>query len=210
MKNKKAFFQTGKKDIYYFADNLELCRKLLDGGAKIIQLREKNIDDRGFYNLAERMLSLVRTYNEAILIINDRVEAALELKADGVHIGQKDENFHKVINRLPDDMIVGVSAHNIKEALDAEQAGATYLGVGAAFSTPTKPDASVIGIENLRSIVKAVSVPVVAIGGISLENIQSVIKTGAQFYAIISQINNAKDISARMAEFFKLIRKKES
>lgn len=210
MKNKKAFFQTGKKDIYCFADNLELCRKLLDGGAKIIQLREKNIDDRGFYNLAERMLSLVRTYNEAILIINDRVEAALELKADGVHIGQKDENFHKVINRLPDDMIVGVSAHNIKEALDAEQAGATYLGVGAAFSTPTKPDASVIGIEGLRSIVKAVSVPVVAIGGISLENIQSVIKTGAQFYAIISQINNAKDISARMAEFFKLIREKES
>lgn len=210
MKNKKAFFQTGKKDIYCFADNLELCRKLLDGGAKIIQLREKNIDDRGFYNLAERMLSLVRTYNEAILIINDRVEAALELKADGVHIGQEDENFHKVINRLPDDMIVGVSAHNTKEALDAEQAGATYLGVGAAFSTPTKPDASVIGIEDLRSIVKAVSVPVVAIGGISLENIQSVIKTGAQFYAIISQINNAKDISARMAEFFKLIREKES
>ncbi len=205
MKQKKEFFSTSRKDIYCFADNMEICRKLLTGGAKIIQLRNKHIDDTAFKNLAREMLSLVRSFDDAILIINDRVDIATEIMADGIHIGLEDENYREVITRVPDNMIVGVSVDTVKEAVEAEQAGAAYVGAGAVFPTLTKTDAVVIGIDELHNIVRAVKVPVVAIGGISMENIQQVMETGAQYYAIISEINNSQDIPARLNEFFTII-----
>ncbi len=208
MKDKKEFFSTNRKDIYCFADNTDVCRKLLTGGAKIIQLRNKHIDDTAFKNLAGEMLSLVRSSDDAILIINDRADIAVEIMADGIHIGLEDENYREVIRRVPDNMIVGVSVDTAKEAVDAEQAGAAYVGAGSVFPTPTKTDAVVIGIDELHNIVKAVKIPVVAIGGISMENIQQVMEAGAQYYAIISEINNSKDISARLNDFFTMIKGK--
>jgi thiamine-phosphate diphosphorylase len=206
MKAGKSYFSYQAREIYCFADTLALCDKLLDGGAKIIQLRNKHLDDRSFYALAGTMLSHVRRHDNAILIVNDRVDIALEIDADGIHIGQGDENHHEVIRRLPDDMIIGISVSSVREALDAEHAGATYIGAGAVFSTSTKPDAEIIGLEGVSNIVSAVNIPVVALGGISLDNIRQVVQTGARYYGIISQINEAEDISARLNEFFTVIK----
>ncbi len=202
----KTLFRN-KKDIYCFADNMSICKNLLRGGAKIIQLRDKHTDDKAFYNMAREMLPVIRTFDDAILIINDRVDIAVDIRADGIHIGQKDENYQEVIRRVPDNMIVGVSVDTVKEAVEAEQAGASYLGAGSVFPTPTKDDAVVIGIDGLRSIVQAVKIPVVAIGGISMENIQQVMETGTHYYAIISEINNSQDIPARLNDFFTIIGK---
>jgi len=205
MKNRKTFSDTLNREIYCFADTIPLCKKLLDGGAKIIQLRDKHADNKTFYQMAIEMLSLVRQYDETIFIINDWVEIAREIKADGIHIGQKNENFHEVLARVPDDMIVGVSVNTVNQAVEAEKAGASYIGAGSVFPTPTKSDATVIGINVLHDIVKSVSIPVAAIGGITLQNIQQVVGTGVRYFAMISEVNNAKDISARLKELFEIL-----
>ncbi|CAN2046773.1 Thiamine-phosphate synthase [Candidatus Magnetomoraceae bacterium gMMP-1] len=205
MINKKNFFNTKKKDIYCFADNIKLCKTLLDAGAKIIQLRDKKKNNKQFYNVASEMISLVKNY-DAVLIINDRVDIAMSLGADGIHIGQQDENYHKVIKQAPDNMIIGVSVTSVDQAIKAQNAGADYLGAGAVFPTSTKSDAHIIGVNTLREIIKAVNIPIVAIGGISLKNIKKVMKAGADYYAVISEINSAKDVSARLNDFFKAIK----
>ena len=205
MKNRKAFSKTINRGIYCFADTLPLCKKLLDGGAKVIQLRDKHADNKAFYQKAIEMLSLVRQYDETIFIINDRVDIALKIKADGIHIGQEDENFHEVLACLPDDMIIGVSVDTVHQAVEAEKAGASYIGAGSVFPTPTKSDATVIGINALRDIVKSVSIPVVAIGGITLQNIRQAMETGVRYFAMISEVNNTKDISARLKELFEIL-----
>jgi thiamine-phosphate pyrophosphorylase len=204
MKNRRAFSNISR--IYCFADNLPLCKKLLDGGAKIIQLRDKYSDDNAFYHSAKEMLSLVRHYDDAIFIINDRVDIALEINADGIHIGQEDENFYNVLRRVPDEMIVGVSVDNAPQAIEAEKAGASYIGAGSVFPTPSKSDAKLIGINALRDIVKSVNIPIAAIGGITLNNIREVMETGVQYFAMISEINTAKDISARLKELSEILK----
>jgi thiamine-phosphate diphosphorylase len=201
----KQLFNKLYYNLYCFADNIYLCQKLMESGAKIIQLRAKKLPDDDFQLLAKEIMQLIRYYPETLLIVNDRVEIALQVQAHGIHIGQTDENFRDIIKRAPSEMIVGVSATNVEQSIMAEQAGATYIGAGAIFQTATKSDADVIGIEELGRIVKAITIPVVAIGGISIENIHQVIHAGAQYYAIISHINNAPDISKRIKEFEKII-----
>ncbi len=203
MKSKRAFSNISR--IYCFADNLPLCKKLLDGGAKIIQFRDKQADDNFFYQSAKEMLSLVRQYDDAILIINDRVDIALEVNADGIHIGQEDENFYNVLDRVPNEMIVGVSVDTAAQAIEAEKTGASYIGAGSVFPTPSKSDAKIIGINALRDIVKSVNIPIVAIGGISLKNIREVMETGVQYFAMISEINTAQNISARLKELAEIL-----
>lgn len=206
MENKKPFFKTIISGIYCFADTPALCKRLLEGGARIIQFRDKNADDKTFFKNAVEMVSLVRRFDGAVLIINDRVDIAVDVMADGVHIGQKDEDIHSVLARLPGDMIVGVSANTVKKAYEAEMAGASYIGAGSVFPTPTKPDATVIGIDALRKIVKSVKIPVVAIGGITLKNIRQVVEAGAQCIAMISEINNAEDIPSRLRALSKILK----
>jgi thiamine-phosphate pyrophosphorylase len=205
MKSKKELFLRGKNQIYCFADNLALCQKLLAAGARIIQFRNKTADDRLFYQVAKEMLLLVRVYKHAILIINDRVDIALQLKADGIHLGQTDESYINVIKRIPDEMIIGVSVDNEREAIEAENAGANYLGAGAVFPTVTKPDAPVMGVAILRKIVQSVNIPVVAVGGISLDNINEVIKTGVPYIGIISQLNNDNNLPGKFRQFYALM-----
>ena len=190
----------GLSGIYCFADNLTLCRKLLEGGAKIIQLRDKKADDRSFARLAADMLAMTKAY-DAVLIINDRVKIAIDIGADGIHVGQKDEQYREVIRRVPENMIVGVSVDTVGQAVDAQKAGATYLGAGSVFPTLTKSDAVIIGLETLHKIVGSVTIPVAAIGGITLENIREVAQTGVRYFAIISAINSAENIRERLNEF---------
>jgi len=203
--NLKDHFIHTLSGMYCFADTPELCDRLLQAGARIIQLREKKLDDQRFFELGRAMLKRVRRFEGAVLIVNDRVDVALRLEAHGIHIGQEDERCRRVIQKAPPNMIVGVSVDNAEQAGIAESAGADYLGAGAVFSTATKADAPVIGIDGLQSIVNSVKIPVAAIGGITLKNLPRVIETGARYYAVISELNSAPDISLRYREFLEAI-----
>ena len=193
-------FSRKKRSLYCFADSAILCRSLLDGGARIIQLRAKSLGDRAFRQLAEEMQAMIRSFPEpATFIINDRADIAMDIGADGLHLGQGDADYRPVIKAAPPGMIVGVSVRNTDEALDAQHAGAAYVGAGAVFPTDTKSDAHLIGLEELHRIVAVTTLPVVAIGGIGHENIDMVVEAGAHYFAIISDINQSPDISARIS-----------
>ena len=166
MRNAVDIFLRTPARIYCFADTVELCRTLLDAGARVIQLRHKTADDAAFGRAVE-MLDCVRSYEDAVLIVNDRVDIALDIGADGIHVGQEDRDCREVVRRAPASMIVGVSARYPDVARSAAAAGATYVGAGAVFATPTKPEAVVIGLKGLQAVVAAVDIPVVAIGGIT-------------------------------------------
>jgi thiamine-phosphate pyrophosphorylase len=196
MTNPKEKFYRSATRIYCFADTVALCEKLLNAGARVIQLRNKSADDKTFRNIAAEMLTHVRRFDDAVLIVNDRVEIAIEIGADGIHVGQKDEDYRSVIRRVPEGMIAGVSARYPDLAEAAVRAGATYVGTGAVFSTPTKPDAKVIGLDGLLAVVERVTIPVVAVGGISEKNIRQVLSTGVRYCAMISEINRAVDVKA--------------
>ncbi len=199
MKPDSPVFSREKRSLYCFADSLPLCRSLLDGGARIIQLRAKKLNDSVFHKLAEEMQMMIRRFpGPAALIINDRVDIALDIQADGLHLGQDDSDYRSVIKAAPPGMIIGVSVGNSAEALDAQAAGADYVGAGAVFPTATKSDAQLIGLEELRRIVAATRIPVVAIGGIGHANIDLVVEAGAHYFAVISDINQSADISARI------------
>jgi thiamine-phosphate pyrophosphorylase len=201
MTARKARFSAEGKELYCFADTLALCDALLAAGARIIQLREKTLGDAAFLRLAGQMADRVRRHPDAVFIVNDRVAAALAVGADGVHIGQEDADYRDVLQRVPPGMLVGVSVDTVDQALAAQAAGADYLGAGAVFATPTKKDARVIGLHGLQTITAAVSIPVAAIGGISLDNIRQVDAAGARYFAIISQINQTGDIAGRLRAF---------
>lgn len=201
MESRFPFFSRQHRALYCFADSLPLCQSLLDSGARIIQLRAKQLDDRAFLELAEAMQALVRSCSEpAVLIVNDRAEIAVEIGADGVHLGQNDSDYRKVISAVSPGMIVGVSVHNTVQALEAQKAGATYVGAGAVFPTVTKSDAQLIGLDGLARIVKATRIPVVAIGGIGYDNVAQVIKAGAHYCAVISDINDSANRAVRLAD----------
>jgi thiamine-phosphate pyrophosphorylase len=197
----KEIFQRGPTRIYCFADNVVLCRTLLAAGARVIQLRHKTADDAAFRRLAAEMLICVRSFEDAVLIVNDRVDIALEVAADGVHVGQEDLDFKEVIRRARPSMIVGVSARYPHEARAAAAAGATYVGAGAIFATPTKPEAIVIGLQGLQAVMAAVDIPVVAIGGITQTTVRPVLSTGARYCAVISGINDDPDPAAALRRF---------
>lgn len=200
MKPKFPVFDRNQRSLYCFADSLPLCKSLLDGGARIIQLRAKGLTDSGFRELAEEMQAMIGSFPEpATLIINDRADIALDIAADGLHLGQSDSDYRRVIKAAPAEMIVGVSVHTAAQAIEAQNAGATYVGAGAVFSTITKSDALLIGLEELERIVATTKIPVVAIGGIGYENIDQVVRAGAHYFAIISDINQSADIPFRIS-----------
>ncbi len=166
----------------------------LKGGVTCLQLREKDLTYQDFLNQAQCLKPLCQQYGVP-LIINDNVEVALACDADGVHIGQTDMSAKQVRQILGSDKIVGVSAKTVKQALRAEADGADYLGVGAFFGTSTKGDAVLIDRAVASQICQAVSIPVVAIGGITLNNIDQLAGNGIAGAAIISAIFSADDIA---------------
>ncbi|MEI3362341.1 MAG: thiamine phosphate synthase [Oscillospiraceae bacterium] len=154
------------------------------GGADIVQLREKHLDPQAFLTEAKRFVALCREQG-ALSIINDSAEIAAQAGADGVHVGQGDLEASHARALLGPDKLIGVSAHTVEEALRAQAAGADYLGVGAAFVTGTKADASPISRETIRAITAAVNIPVVAIGGISQNNILQLKGCGLDGVAVV-------------------------
>jgi thiamine-phosphate diphosphorylase len=165
----------------------------LKGGATCIQLREKELDDDTFLEEALLIKKLCRVYHVPF-IINDNVDIAIQCGADGIHVGQSDMETGNVRKLVGDDMILGVSAQTVEQAVLAEQNGADYLGVGAVFSTSTKLDADMVSYDTLKAICDAVSIPVVAIGGIYKYNIMELAETGVDGVALISAIFASSDI----------------
>ena len=165
----------------------------LDGGATFLQLREKNLDDAHFLEEAREQQALCRERGVPF-IVNDNVDVALAMGADGIHVGQHDMEAGDVRRLLGPDRILGVSAQTVEQALLAQERGADYLGVGAVFPTGSKDDADDVSFEELRAICEAVTIPVVAIGGISLSNVKKLAGSGICGIAVISAIFAQKDI----------------
>lgn len=169
---------------------LYIVEEAVKGGVTIVQLREKLSNGQTFFEKAKKLKELLRRY-QVPLIINDRIDVALAIGADGVHIGQSDLPLKAVREIVPKSMIVGVSVSTVEEALEAEENGATYLGVGAVFPTKSKADAEVLPTGMLDSIIEKVPIPIVAIGGIQLENVAQIQGKNIAGIAVVSGIMKA-------------------
>lgn len=183
----------GKMSLY------EQVEATLQNGATCIQIREKELGDETFLEEAKEMAALCKRYHVP-LIINDNVEIAIACHADGIHVGQEDMKASDVRKRVGEDMIIGVSAHTVEEALEAVENGADYLGLGAVFTTSTKADVDVMPFETLKEICAAVNVPTVAIGGFSKENVMKLSGSGVDGVAVISAIFGAENPGKATAE----------
>jgi thiamine-phosphate pyrophosphorylase len=173
-----------------------VVRQILDGGAKMVQLRAKTMAPRDFLQLARSARGLTKSH-DCRLIINDRADIALACDADGVHLGQEDLPLHAA-RKIIGQKLIGISTHDADQAKEAETGGADYIGFGPMFGTTTKETGiSARGVEMLRQIRAAVKLPIVAIGGIKEENVQSVWRAGADSAAIISDILGAEDATAK-------------
>lgn len=173
------------------------------GGASIVQLREKHLEDEPFLAEARRFADLCRRLG-AVSIINDRADIALAAGADGVHVGQSDLEAGRARALLGPHKIVGVSAHSPEEARRARKAGADYLGCGAAFATGTKADAKPIPRETIRAVTAAAGIPVVAIGGVSRENVLELKGLGLSGVAVVSGLFGQEDVERAARELLEL------
>ena len=198
-----------KKDLLLYAvtdrawlNGETLCsqvEKAIKGGATFIQLREKNLDQKHFLEEALEIQKLCKKYNVPF-VINDNVEIAKEIDADGVHVGQSDMEAGDVRKKLGKDKIIGVSAQTVEQAVMAEKHGADYLGVGAVFPTSSKDDAQEVDYETLKAICQAVQIPVIAIGGINAQNVDRLKGSGICGVAVISAIFAQEDIKEAAKE----------
>jgi len=183
-----------------FSDPIQLAKSLFNGGARLLQVRNKKGSARELLNQVESILSLAP--KDAEVIVNDRVDVALIAGAGGVHLGQTDLPAIEARQILGPNRIIGVSTHNLEQALEAARLPVDYLAVGPIFPTATKenPD-PVVGLEKLGAICKAVRKPVVAIGGIKLQDAAAVLAAGAQSVAVIHDVLGAPHIPERVGEW---------
>lgn len=189
-------------------DPLDLARSYLLGGASILQLRDKKRREtssayRRFVESARGIISLKEEFSFLFLVNDDlEVARALDSQADGIHVGQDDPSIESCRESLGPGKLIGYSSHSLEEALEAERRGADYVAFGAIYPTPTKgPGHPVQGLERLKEVVKALRIPVVAIGGIGRHNIEEVLATGVASVAMISALAQARD-QAEEARFF--------
>ncbi len=189
--------------------HIDVASDALQGGAQVIQFRDKYREGKELYEIAHAMKERCRAHG-ALFIVNDRVDVAILVGADGVHVGQNDLPAAKVRDFIGDSMILGVSATTLEEANRAEGDGADYIGFGPVFEArATKPDTvSPLGLDTLREVCSASSIPVIAIGGIGLDNAVQVMDTGASGVAIISAIVSADDITQTTRRFRALVGKR--
>ena len=178
---------------------IDVVEESLDGGVTMVQLREKDLAEDQFLEEAKELQTLCRR-RHIPFIVNDNVDIAKAMDADGVHVGQSDMEALDVRAKLGPDKIIGVSAQTVEQALLAERHGADYLGVGAVFPTGSKDDAEDVSYDTLKAICKAVSIPVVAIGGISHANVAQLAGSGICGVAVISAIYAARDIKSAAAD----------
>jgi thiamine-phosphate pyrophosphorylase len=171
---------------------------LLNGGAKLLQLRAKDLTSNEFYRLAIEVRELTRQAG-CLLIVNDRVDIAMASQADGVHLGQEDLPLETARKLMGEQKMIGISTHDLRQAQEAASAGADYIGFGPIFGTATKDTGySARGVEMLREVCAAVKIPVVAIGGITEDNVNQVWNAGADAAAMIGDLMGAKDGTAKV------------
>ncbi len=182
------------------ADDVE---KAIKGGATMVQLREKALNDEEFLKEAFEIKAVCNRYNVPF-IINDNVEVAVKCGADGVHVGQSDLEAGKTRAMVGENVLLGVSAQTVEMAIAAEKAGADYLGVGSVFTTSTKLDADSVSYDTLQAICRAVSIPVVAIGGITKDNLPQLAGSGIVGVAVVSAIFAQEDIESATRELAEL------
>ncbi len=178
---------------------VDAVRESLEGGVTFLQLREKELDEERFYEEAVQLQELARKY-KVPFVVNDNVDIAVRMDADGVHVGQNDMEAGDVRALIGPDKILGVSAQTVEQAVLAEERGADYLGVGAVFSTGSKDDAVEVSFETLKAICEAVSIPVIAIGGITQENTAELAGSGICGIAVISAIFAKENIRKAAAD----------
>lgn len=184
---------------------LSVCEDVLSNGATFLQIREKDLDANSFEAEAARLKALCARY-KVPYVVNDSVEIAMAIDADGVHVGQSDIKGRDIRSMIGPDKILGISAGTIEEAIAAEKAGADYIGVGAVFATGTKKNARNLSIEALKEISSAVSIPVVAIGGINEKNLMELKGSGVDGVAVVSAIFAAEDPGKATARLLELAR----
>jgi len=186
---------------------VDTARKAIRGGAKAIQLRDKQHAKGELLTTAQKLKDLCHK-SDTLFIVNDYLDIAIAAEADGIHIGQGDLPLSVVRKELPIDKVIGLSTTTLAQAQKAEAEGADYVAVGSIFPSPTKTSAKVVGLEGLRRIKQAISIPVVAIGGISQENIGEVMSYGADSAAVISAVLTQKDIESATRRLVKKIEEK--
>ena len=184
----------------------EVVEDVLKSGATFLQLREKIQGHEEIVEMAKKLQALCKKY-KVPFVVNDDIMAAKEMDADGVHIGQSDMEYTKAREILGPDKIIGVSAGNLQEAKEAERVGADYIGVGAVFHTDTKKDATSLTMDQLKEICESVSIPVVAIGGISVDNALELKGTGVDGICVISAIFGSKNPSEATKKLLDLSKK---
>ena len=184
---------------------LSVCEEVLANGATFLQIREKDLDAGSFEAEAASLKALCARY-AVPYVVNDSVEIALAIGADGVHVGQSDIKGRDIRSLIGPDKILGISAGTVEEAIAAEKAGADYIGVGAVFGTSTKKNARNLTVEKLREIANAVSIPVVAIGGISARNLMELRGSGVDGVAVVSAIFGADNPGKATAELLTLVK----
>lgn len=183
-----------------------VVERVLRAGATFLQLREKDLTDDAFLAEAQKIKLIAQKFHVPF-VINDNVEVAIRCGADGVHAGQSDIVGRDIRALIGPDRILGISANTVETARHAEESGADYIGVGAVFGTATKKDAQAISVARLREICDAVSIPVVAIGGINENNILQLAGSGIDGVAVISAIFSKPDVAAATAALRKLSEK---
>lgn len=199
MKYDYTLYLVTDRSLMSTATLIEAIEQAILGGCTMIQLREKNISSLDFYRQSVEVKKVTEQYHVPF-IINDRIDIAMAVNADGVHIGQSDIPAAIVRDLIGTDMLLGVSAASVKEAVQAANDGADYLGVGAMFPTGTKTDANHVSIEELKKIRHAVNLPIIAIGGINKSNIKLFHNTGINGLAVVSAIIAQPDIQKAAAE----------
>ena len=174
----------------------------IKGGVKIVQLREKNISTKDFYEKALKVKEICKNYG-ALFIINDRLDIAQAVGADGVHLGQSDMPIEKAREILKDKFLIGVTARNVEEAKKVELLGADYIGSGAIFGTSTKDNAKKLDMKDLKKIVNSVKIPVFAIGGININNVWMLKNIGLQGICSVSGILSEIDCKKAVENILK-------
>lgn len=188
----------------------DIAAAAVKGGANVVQMRDKEMEDAEFEEIARRVSAIVKEAG-ALFIINDRPNIAVRVQADGVHAGQSDENTKTIRKRLKTKMILGVSATNYQEAIVAARQGADYLGVGPVFPTGSKPDAAAaMGVEELTRICRDIDVPVIAIGGVKRANLHEIISAGASGAAVIAAVAEAPDMVEATANMKRMWEKNDA
>lgn len=204
LESKKLYLVTDRSRFNSEDEFLDAVASSLKGGVGIVQLREKTTCAKEFINLAKKVKELCSVY-DALFIINDRVDIAHIVNADGVHLGQDDVDIHSARHILGAESIIGISTHAHEQAMKAIQDGADYIGVGPVFETPTKPGRKSVGLDYVKWAFQNVAIPWFAIGGIDEENVLEVIKAGALRLAFVRAVINDKNPAASASKFLGLI-----